>query len=150
MEVPFVAITRALGAYFDGLYESDTRKLGQIFHPQAVYACATEEKFIRFSMDEYFPVVDKRPSPASRGEPRRDAIISIELAGPVTAFVHAKCAIGPKLFSDFLTLVFVDGRWQIITKVFHYDLQEQECPTSGSKSHAKARPPNKSRRSSRE
>jgi hypothetical protein len=42
-------------------------------------------------------------------------------AGPVTAFVHAKCAIGPKYFTDFLTLIRIDGRWQIIAKVFHYD-----------------------------
>jgi 4-oxalocrotonate tautomerase len=124
METPFAAITPALSAYFDGLYDGDTRKLRQIFHPQAIYACATEEKFIRLSMDEYFPIVDRRPTPASRGEQRRDAIVSIELAGPATAFVHAKCAIGPKLFSDFLTLVLVEGRWQIIAKVFHYDLQE--------------------------
>jgi hypothetical protein len=56
-----------------------------------------------------------------RSETRRDAIVSIEFAGPVTAFVHAKCAIGPRYFSDFLTLIRVDGRWQIISKVFHYE-----------------------------
>jgi hypothetical protein len=66
-------------------------------------------------------VVEKRPSPASRNELRRDAIVSIQFAGPVTAFVHANCAIGPRYFTDFLTLVQVDGRWQIIAKVFHYE-----------------------------
>ncbi|MES2942024.1 MAG: nuclear transport factor 2 family protein, partial [Pseudomonadota bacterium] len=29
--------------------------------------------------------------------------------------------IAPKFFSDFLTLIKLDGRWQIITKVFHYE-----------------------------
>lgn len=119
----FAEVSQALKPYFDGLYESDTRKLAQIFHPKAVYACATDGELLRLGMDEYFPVVDRRPSPASRNEPRRDAIVSIEFAGPVTAFVHARCAIGPRLFTDFLTLVHVEGRWQIIAKVFHYDLQ---------------------------
>ena len=73
-------------------------------------------------MDEYFPIVDARPSPASRGEARRDRILSIEFAGPVTAFARVECAIAPKFFTDFLTLVKLDGRWQIIAKVFHYEL----------------------------
>jgi Putative lumazine-binding len=117
----FNEIQTALKPYFDGLYESNTRKLAQIFHPAAIYACATSGELLRLDMDAYFKVVDKRPSPASRNEVRRDAIVSIELAGPVTAFVHAKCAIGPRTFTDLLTLIHVDGRWQIIAKVFHYD-----------------------------
>ena len=74
-------------------------------------------------MDAYFPVVDTRPAPASRAEPREDRILSIEFAGPVTAIAKVNCAIGPKFFTDLLTLVFVDGRWQIITKVFHFDFK---------------------------
>ena len=117
----FTEVSSALKPYFDGLYESDTRKLAQIFHPTAVYACATSGELLRLDMDAYFKLVDKRPSPASRNETRRDAIVSIEFAGPVTAFVHAKCAIGTKYFTDFLTLIRVDGRWHIMAKVFHYD-----------------------------
>ena len=117
----FTEVSAALQPYFDGLYESDTRKLAQIFHPSAIYACATSGELLRLDMAEYFKAVDKRPSPASRKEVRRDAIVSIEFAGPVTAFVHARCAIGPRYFTDFLTLIRVDGRWQIISKVFHYE-----------------------------
>ena len=73
-------------------------------------------------MERYFPIVDKRPSPASRGEARADRIISIEFAGPVTALARVECAIGEKSFTDFLSLILVDGRWQIIAKVFHYDI----------------------------
>ncbi|WP_429097677.1 nuclear transport factor 2 family protein [Aminobacter sp. BE322] len=47
----------------------------------------------------------------------------MEFAGPVTAFVRLNCAIGPKPFTDLLSLVKVDGRWQIVSKVFHFDLQ---------------------------
>lgn len=124
METPFAAIARTLQDYFDGLYEGDTRKLARAFHPQALYGCATEGTLLRLSMQEYFPVVDERPSPASRGEARRDEIVSVTLAGPVTALVQARCAIGPKRFTDFLTLVHVDDRWQILSKVFHFELQE--------------------------
>ena len=117
----FADVAKALEPYFDGLYESNTRKLAQIFHPKAIYATATSGELLRLDMEEYFKVVDKRPSPASRNEPRRDAIASIEFAGPVTALVRLHCAIGPRYFTDLLTLIHLDGRWQIIAKVFHYE-----------------------------
>lgn len=119
----YAEVADALTDYFDGLHFSDTKRLSRIFHPQAVYACATEGELLRLTMEEYFPIVDKRPSPASRSEARTDRIVSIEFAGPVTAFAKLNCAIGPKHFTDFLTLVKLDGRWQIISKVFHFDLQ---------------------------
>lgn len=124
MNKPFEAITSVLSDYFEGLYRSDTKILKRVFHPAAIYACATDETLLTLRMDEYFPIVDKRPSPASRGDVRTDRIVSIELAGPVTALARVECSILPKHFTDLLTLVFVDGRWQIISKVFHYELPQ--------------------------
>ena len=124
MTTAYQAIVEAMTLYFDGLYHSDTVRLGNVFHPKAQYACATEGTLTHLAMDRYFPVVDKRPSPASRGEARHDRIVGIEFAGPVTAFVRAECAIGPKFFTDLLTFICIDGRWQIIAKVFHFDLRE--------------------------
>ena len=118
----FAAIVEVLQGYFDGLYRSDTSILKQVFHAKALYATATDGTLLELDMDRYFPVVDKRPSPESRGEDRADRILSIEFAGPVTALAKVQCAIGEKAFTDLLSLVFVDGRWQIIAKVFHYDI----------------------------
>jgi Putative lumazine-binding len=73
--------------------------------------------------------VDVRPSPASKGKDCRDRIVSIELAGPVTAVARVECRIAPKAFTDILTLTRVDDRWQSISKVFHFDLQEPPCRT---------------------
>lgn len=119
----FAAIVEVLQGYFDGLYRSDTNILKQVFHPKALYATATNGSLLELDMERYFPVVDKRPSPESRGEERADRILSIEFAGPVTALAKVQCAIGEKAFTDLLSLVFVDGRWQIIAKVFHYDIK---------------------------
>jgi hypothetical protein len=119
---PFEAITSVLNDYFEGLYRSDTKILKRVFHPAALYACATDGTLLTLRMDEYFPIVDKRPSPASRGDARTDRIVAIEFAGPVTALARVECSILPKHFTDLLTLIFVDGRWQIISKVFHYEL----------------------------
>lgn len=130
MNEDYAAVAAVLQTYFDGLYYSDTARLREAFHPQARYVCATEaetqgSELLHLSMEEYFPIVDARPSPASRGEARADRIVSIEFAGPVTAFARVNCAIGPKVFTDLLTLVKTEGKWRIIAKVFHFDLKEE-------------------------
>jgi len=118
----FAGVTETLNTYFDGLYHSDTERLGRVFHPQARYVCATTDELVNLGMDEYFPVVDKREPPAARGEARRDAIQSIDFAGPKTAFARVNCAIGERFFTDFLTLIRTEDGWRIIAKVFHYDI----------------------------
>ena len=123
MNAPFNAVIAVLQDYFDGLYRSDTKILRRVFHPQAIYACASDGTLLALRMEEYFAVVDKRPSPASRGDARTDRILSIDFIGPLTALARVQCSIRPKHFTDSLTLVLVDGRWQIISKVFHYELE---------------------------
>lgn len=123
MKAAFGDVEAVLAAYFEGLYRSDTAILRRVFHPAALYACATDGTLLTLRMDEYFPVVDRRPSPASRGDARTDRIIRIEFVGPVTAQALVQCSILPKHFTDLLTLVHVDGRWQVISKVFHYELE---------------------------
>lgn len=120
MSADFAGVAGVIGLYFDGLYHSDTQRLAQVFHPRAQYVCVTDGTLLYRDMAEYFPVVDARPSPASRGEVRRDEIVSIDFAGPVTARAVVRCAIGPRQFTDFLTLIRLDGRWQVMSKVFHY------------------------------
>lgn len=122
MNTEYVAVTKVLSNYFDGLYNSDTSILKSVFHLRASYVCVTDGSLLYLNMDEYFLVVDKRPSPASRGEKRRDRILSVEFAGPVTAYARVECSIKTKFFTDFLTLIFVDKEWQIISKVFHYEI----------------------------
>ena len=59
-----------LQEYFDGLYHGDTDRLSRVFHPQAIYASATGGELVYLTIDEYFPIVDARPSPASHREIR--------------------------------------------------------------------------------
>lgn len=117
----FDGLVAAMQLYFDGLHHSDTGRLRQIFHPLATYATATEGVLVHMTMEPYFALVDRRESPASRGEARADRIISIAFAGPVTALVTAECAIGPRAFTDLLTFVRLGDEWRIVAKVFHFE-----------------------------
>ncbi|GGB30909.1 hypothetical protein GCM10011505_10360 [Tistrella bauzanensis] len=111
-------LNQVIQDYFDALYDCDVSKLQRVFHPRAIYATADETPFLYRTMDEYFPVVAARQSPASRGERRRDHIDGIDLAGDNTAVARVRCSIGSRDFVDFLTFVRVDGTWRIIAKVF--------------------------------
>ena len=123
MSGSFVEVSAVHDNYFEGLHHSDSTILRRVFHPLALYACASDGALLTLRMDEYFPIIDKRPSPASRNDPRTDRIISIEFAGPVTALARVECSILPKHFIDLLTVIRVYGQWQIISKVFHFELQ---------------------------
>lgn len=114
-------IEAVLTDYFDGLHHGDTRRLARAFHPQAHYVSATGGIFLHRTMEEYFPIVEARPAPAQTGEARRDELVSIVFAGPDAAAVRLRCAIAGRLFTDLLTLVRVDERWQIVSKVFHHE-----------------------------
>ncbi len=118
MTQTFTDITAVLQDYFDALYFCDTEILPRVFHPKAIYATADETPMLYRTIAEYVPVVAARQSPASRGEPRRDYIDAIDLAGENTAVARLRCSIGQRDFVDFLTLIRTEGQWRIIAKVF--------------------------------
>lgn len=122
MSDDYRAVTQQLKTYFNGLYYSDAVLLRRVLHPEARYVTATGDDLVNIGMEEYLPIIETRVSPASRGEERRDEIVSIDFAGPKTAFAKVHCAVGERYFTDFLTFIKVEGRWQIISKVFHYDI----------------------------
>lgn len=118
------AITKVIGDYLDGLYQCDTELLASVFHPKALYATAVGTEPLILSMEEYFPIVAKRDPPARTNAARRERILEIDLAGPETAFVKLECRFFQKDYIDFLTLVRMNDRWMIISKVFHYQVAE--------------------------
>lgn len=115
-------VTQVITLYLDGLYHGDTALLAQTLHSTARYICAVGENLINLSRSEYLPIVENRPAPANSNAPRQDQITDIQFAGPQTAFVRLNCAVGDRYFTDFLTLIKDQDRWQIISKVFHYDI----------------------------
>lgn len=114
-------VRELLQCYFDGLYQSDVDALRRALHPRAIYVCATDRELVYRDMDEYLPIVAARPSPASRNEVRKDFIDAIDFAGPNTARARVRCSVGDRDFVDFLTLIRSEGRWSIISKVFHFE-----------------------------
>ena len=112
------AIEAVLATYLDGLYEGDADKLASAFHPTSALAQIRDGKLEVTPRDAWLEAVRNRPSPKSSGLPRSDEILTIEIAGPTMAFVKLRCAIPPRYFTDQLSLLKIDGRWQVAQKVF--------------------------------
>ncbi len=112
------AVEAVVKTYLDGLYEGDATKIASAFHPTSALAQMHEGQLQVTPRDTWLEGVRTRPSPKSRGLTRHDEVLSIEIAGPTMAFVKLKCAIPPRFFTDQLSLLKIDGRWQVAQKVF--------------------------------
>ena len=115
------AITAVLKDYLDGLYDGDLEKFGRVFHPQAHLYSTDGTELTDLPRAEYFAMIEGRRSPREQGLARYDRIVSIHKAGPNTALATVNCAIPPRYFTDYLTLMRVGGAWQIVSKSFHVD-----------------------------
>jgi hypothetical protein len=112
------AIQEAVQTYFDGLYEGDTEKLARVFHPTSALTGDVNGKLTIVPRDQWLEVVKNRPSPKSQNLSRHDEILQIDIADPTTAFVKTQCAIPPRFFTDYLSFLKLDGRWQVAQKVY--------------------------------
>lgn len=110
------AVTRT---YLDGLYEGDVAKLEHAFHPTSALTTALEDGTIKIvPRDEWLRAVRERPSPKAAGMVRGDHILTIDMVGPTLALVKVKCQMPPRYFTDLLSFLKVDSKWQIVQKVF--------------------------------
>jgi hypothetical protein len=112
------AIVAAVQTYLDGLYEGDAAKIASVFHPTSALTYEQEGKLAVLPREKWLDLVRSRPSPKARGLARHDEILQVDQSSPTTAFVKLKCAIPPRFFTDYLSLLKVDGRWQVAQKIY--------------------------------
>ena len=121
-------IAAALTAYFDGFYEGNIDKLKSIFHPACHLYSAPNAELMDSDMDAVYGRVGSRTKPSERGDPKEDGIIAIDQSGPECAFAKVMIALGENRYTDYLTLLKLDGRWQIIGKTFTADPRPEVEP----------------------
>ena len=104
------AIEKVVWTYLDGLYEGDTGKLGKAFHEVSHLYSMHEGGVADLPRANWFDLVNSRPSAKSRGLPRTDRIVSIDLSGPETAFVKLECSLPPALLHRLPDAAQAEGR----------------------------------------
>lgn len=112
------AIDAMIQTYLDGLYEGDAGKLADAFLPTSALTSEHDGKLVVVPRDAWLEAVRSRPAPRAQGLARHDEVVAVDLSSPTTAFVKLHCAIPPRFFTDYLSLLKIDGRWQVAQKVF--------------------------------
>lgn len=118
------AIEAVVQTYLDGLYEGDADRLALAFHPTSALTQWWEGALQITPRDAWLAAVRSRPSPKARGLARADQVVSVVQHGPEMAVVTLRCAIPPRFFTDVLSLLKIEGRWQVAQKVFRTELRD--------------------------
>ena len=111
-------LTTAVQHYFDGLYAGDVEQLARVFHSKASLFIANDGVLVALPVPDWFARVAARASPQSQDAPRDDRILMIDFAGPVNALVKVYCRLAPHAYTDHLSCIKFDGRWQIVAKSY--------------------------------
>ena len=113
------AIRATVQDYFDGLYRMDEAKLRGAFHPGASLFGHLRGTFTHSTLDQWVGKIAAQPVPAKTGEAFAGSIVSIDVTGDA-ACVKVTELYRNLRFTDYLSLVHVDGRWRIVGKVYHH------------------------------
>ncbi|MBR0645085.1 nuclear transport factor 2 family protein [Plastoroseomonas hellenica] len=118
------AIEAVLHTYFDGLHEGDTEKLAASFHACSHLYSAEDGGLLDQPRATWFDRVRNRPAPSKAGLARHDQILFIDQSGPDTAIAKVACAIPPRFFTDYLSLLKTAEGWKIVSKIFRTEMRE--------------------------
>lgn len=113
------AIEAVIEDYFLGMYHSDTARLNRAFHPNARIAGHDEGALIDNSIDKFITFIGRVSAPADDGEAFEMDILAIDIVGTASAVKVADLYKGLR-FTDYLSLLKIDGSWKIVAKTFSH------------------------------
>lgn len=105
--------------YFDAAHDMDADKFASIFHEAALVTRKGENDTVVFTpVAAWLDIVRALKSPRETGAERKDQILSINLVRDM-ALLKISLLIPPREVTDMLSCFFLNGRWQIVQKVFN-------------------------------
>jgi Putative lumazine-binding len=120
----FRELGEAAQFYLDMLYACDPEMVDGIFHPRAQLCTPEDGSLVFRSVEVYKEVLRGRVSPKSKGAPREDQLITLDLATPTVGSIKVKMRINDLVFIDYLSMVKVDVGWRIVAKTYQRLLKE--------------------------
>lgn len=110
------AVRAAIQHYFDGHATGQGEHYRKVFHPDAKLFFVREGKVTQWTSEEYISRASGKPA---EDEPQRKRRIdSIDITGNA-AFVKLTLDYPKVVFTDYMSMLKVDGRWVIVNKTFH-------------------------------
>lgn len=112
--------------YLEGMIWGQPDKLVRAFHPKATAAGHDFGAFFNSPRDEFIPDWMKLATlPA--GTPYAAALVSIDITGDIAVVKVTNTCFGDD-YTDYLTLIKTDGRWQITHKAWFTHPKPPETP----------------------
>jgi hypothetical protein len=104
--------------YFDAAYAMDAESFATIFDPAALVTRRGEgDSVVVTPIAAWLDVVRSLTSPRDSGGARADQILSIAMTRDM-ALLKLRLRIPPREVTDLLSCFYLNGRWQIVQKVF--------------------------------
>jgi hypothetical protein len=108
-------VRAAAAAYAEALHRCDTEALAGLFAATArLYAAGDPDGLPR---DAWLARVAARERPGA-GVPAEYAVEMVDVSGPDTGIARVSVRAGPRRFTDYLSLVRLDGGWRVIAKLY--------------------------------
>ena len=107
-----------LNDYFEVLQTQDMALFDRVFHPSAVLYSAQDGALVVRHVPAYRENEQQRQSPQSKGSPRQEEVLMVDLLSPTMAVVKVRLRLFDNIMEDHLNLMKHDGRWMIYAK--HY------------------------------
>ena len=116
------AVRQALEHYFRGHATGQGEHFRKVFHPDAKLFAVREGKFWQRTSEEY---IANAPGKAPADEAQRKRVIeSVDVSGNAAM---AKIVLDyPQVkFTDYMSLLKIDGEWRIVNKTFYAEPKKQ-------------------------
>ena len=113
-------INEVIRNYLDACYESSVEKFRQVLHSAVhLYKHDGAGAMMVINLEGFIKIVEAsyQGSPVPNF-PKQDEIVSIDFSDKNNAVARVKVRVGDIMFSDILSLMLLDGKWMIVSKVF--------------------------------
>jgi ketosteroid isomerase-like protein len=111
------AIRQTVQYYFDGGKNRDSVALRKAFHPDARMLFAKDGKLVVVPIHEYIArVAENRLKPGEVDSTTR-RVTSVDVTGDA-AIARVELGRPDAVVTDYMSLLKVDDRWQIVTKIY--------------------------------
>jgi protease I len=111
------AIRQTVQYYFDGGKNRDSVALRKAFHPEARMLFAKDGKLAVVPIGEYIARVAENQLKPGEVDSTRRRVVEVDVAGDA-AIARLELERPDALLTDYMSLLKVDGRWQIVNKIF--------------------------------
>jgi hypothetical protein len=123
------AIRQTVQHYFDGGKNRDSVALRKAFHPEARMLFAKDGKLVLVPIGEYIAGSSKnKPKPGEVDSTKR-RVVEVDVAGDA-AVAKLELERPDALITDYMSLIKIEGRWQIVNKVFTRETRRERVSGS--------------------